>query len=53
MHENNLGERIRRNKGRELKKKKEKKVILIMFSVLLIVVLIFFIKIFGDISLQF
>jgi len=47
MHENNLGERIRRNKGRELKKKKEKKIILIMFSVLLLVLLIFLLKYFG------
>ena len=47
MHENNLGERIKRNKGRELKKKKEKKVILIMFSILLLVVLIFLLKYFG------
>lgn len=47
MHGNNLGERIRRNKGRDLKKKKEKKVILIMFSVLLLVVLIFLFRYFG------
>lgn len=47
MHENNLGERIRRSKGRGLKKKKEKKVILIMFSVLLLVLLIFLLKYFG------
>lgn len=47
MYENNLGQRIRRNKGRGIKKKKEKKVILIMFSVLLLVVLIFLLKYFG------
>lgn len=47
MYENNLGQRIRRNKGRGVKKKKEKKVILIMFSVLLLVVLIFLLKYFG------
>lgn len=47
MYENNLGDRIRRNKGRERKKKKEKKVILIMFFVLLLVVLIFLFKYFG------
>ncbi len=47
MYENNLGERIRRNKGRGLKKKKEKKVILIMFSVLLLVVLIFLLEYLG------
>lgn len=47
MYENNLGERIRRNKGRGLKKKKEKKVILIMFSVLLLVLLIFLLKYLG------
>ncbi|GAF90946.1 unnamed protein product, partial [marine sediment metagenome] len=47
MHENNLGERIRRNKGRGQKKKKEKKIILIMFSVLLLVLLIFLLKYFG------
>ena len=47
MYENNLGDRIRRNKGRGMKKKKEKKVILIMFSVLLLVALIFLLKYFG------
>lgn len=47
MYENNLGKRIRRNKGRGLKKKKGKKVILIMFSILLLVVLIFLLKYFG------
>lgn len=47
MYENNLGKRIRRNKGRGLKKKKDKKVILIMFSILLLVVLIFLLKYFG------
>ena len=47
MYENSLGDRIRRNKGRGIKKKKEKKVILIMFSVLLLVTLIFFLKYFG------
>jgi anionic cell wall polymer biosynthesis LytR-Cps2A-Psr (LCP) family protein len=47
MYENSLGERIRRNKGRELKKKKGKKVILIIFSVLLLVILIFLFKYFG------
>lgn len=47
MYENNLGQKIRRNKGRGIKKKKEKKVILIMFSVLLLVVLIFLLKYFG------
>lgn len=47
MYENSLGDRIRRNKGRGMKKKKEKKVILIMFSVLLLVALIFLLKYFG------
>jgi len=47
MYENSLGNRIRRNKGRGMKKKKEKKVILIMFSVLLLVALIFLLKYFG------
>ncbi len=47
MYENSLGDRVRRNKGRGIKKKKEKKVILIMFSVLLLVVLIFLLKYFG------
>jgi len=47
MYENNLGEGIRRKKGRDLKKKKEKKVILIVFSVLLLVFLIFLLKYFG------
>jgi len=47
MYENSLGDRIRRNKGRGIKKKKEKKVILIMFSVLLLVTLIFLLKYFG------
>ena len=47
MPENSLGDRIRRNKGRGLKKKKEKRVILIIFSVLLLVILIFLFKYFG------
>jgi len=47
MYENNLGESIRRNKRRGLKKKKDKKVILTMFSVLLLVALIFLLKYFG------
>jgi len=47
MYENNLGESIRRDRGRRLKKKKDKKVILITFSVLLLVALIFFLKYFG------
>lgn len=47
MYENNLGKRIRRNKGRGLKKKKGKKVILIMFSILLLIILIFLLKYFG------
>lgn len=47
MYENSLGDRIRRNKGRGMKKKKEKKVILIMFFVLLLVALIFLLKYFG------
>jgi len=47
MYENNLGESIRRNKRRGLKKKKDKKLILTMFSVLLLVALIFLLKYFG------
>lgn len=47
MYENNLGKRIRRNKGRGLKKKKGKKVISIMFSILLLIILIFLLKYFG------
>jgi len=47
MPENSLGDRIRRNKGRGLKKKKEKKVILTIFSILILVILIFLLKYLG------
>ena len=47
MPENSLGDRIRRNKGRVLKKKKEKKVIFIIFSILILVILIFLLKYLG------
>ena len=47
MYENRVGNRIRKNKTRELKKKNKKKVILIIFSVISLVVLIFLLKYFG------
>ena len=47
MHENKMGESIRRNKKRELKKKKGRKLILIIFSVLLFTVLFFLLEYFG------
>jgi len=47
MYENRVGNRIRKNKARELKKKNKKKVILIIFSVISLVVLIFLLKYFG------
>ncbi|MGB2783116.1 MAG: LCP family protein [Atribacterota bacterium] len=47
MHEKSIGNRIRKNKVRGLKKKKEKKVILILFSVILLVILIFLLKYLG------
>ncbi len=47
MPENSLGDRIRRKKGRGLKKKKEKKVIFIIFSILILVTLIFLLKFLG------
>ncbi|MBE3127263.1 MAG: LCP family protein [Candidatus Atribacteria bacterium] len=47
MYGNKLGESIRRNKKRELKKKKGRKVILIMFSVLLFAALFFLLEYFG------
>jgi len=47
MPENSLGDRIRRKKGRGLKKKKEKKVIFIIFSILILVMLIFLLKYLG------
>ena len=53
MYENNLGERVRRNKGRGLKKKKEKKNNLNYIFHSIISSPNFFIKIFWDISLQF
>ena len=47
MPESSVGDRIRRNKGRGLKRKKEKKVILITFSILILVTLIFLLKFLG------
>jgi len=47
MPESSVGDRIRRNKGRGLKRKKEKKVILITFSILILVILIFLLKYLG------
>ena len=47
MPESSVGDRIRRNKGRGLKRKKEKKVIFITFSILILVILIFLLKYLG------
>ncbi len=47
MPENSVGDRIRRKKGRSLKKKKEKKVIFIIFCILILITLIFLLKFLG------
>lgn len=47
MPESSVGDRIRRNKGRGLKRKKGKKVILITFFILILVILIFLLKYLG------